>query len=92
MERIVNYIIKHGSKEKPVPNKIISSSLNTNEVTVRKEINKARCEGIPICSSVEGYWYSNDNADIPNTIQSLIKRTTSVNMAVDGMLKTLKRG
>ncbi len=90
MERLVNYIKQHGSKEFPVPNSRISAYLNISEQLVRKKINKARCEGIPICASNEGYWYSDDKADILDTIQSLMSRTISVNMAIDGLLTTLK--
>ena len=90
MERLVNYIKKNGSKDNPIPNNKISTFLDISEQMVRKEINKARCEGITICSSNKGYWYSEDKEDILNTVQSLVNRTTSVNKAIDGMLTSLK--
>ena len=90
MERLVNYIKKHGSKDNPIPNNKISTFLDISEQMVRKKINKARCEGIPICASNEGYWYSDDKEDILDTVKSLMSRTISVNMAIEGLLTTLK--
>ena len=90
MERVVNYIKNHGSQKNPVTNKEICAQLNLHEVDVRKIINKARCEGIPICSCHKGYFYSDDKADILETIESLMSRTISVEKAVKGLLTKLK--
>jgi biotin operon repressor len=89
MERVVNYIKNHGTQKNPVTNKEICSQMKTSEAEIRKKINKARCEGIPICSCAKGYYYSEDKADILETIQSLMSRTISVEKAVKGLLTTL---
>jgi biotin operon repressor len=90
MEMIVNYIKNNASQEHPISNKEICSALNVSEVIVRKKINKARCEGIPICSCSQGYYYSDDKYNILDTIQSLMHRTISVEKAINGMLTTVK--
>lgn len=90
MERVVNYILNHGTKEEPITNKEISSALKISEVNVRKYINQARRESIPICSCTEGYFYSEDKTDILETIDSLMHRTMAVEKAVTGLLTTLR--
>ena len=90
MERVVNYIINNATQKNPVTNAEIGSQLHLTEASIRNKINKARCEGIPICSSRNGYYYSEEKADILETIQSLMHRTISVEKAVSGLLTTLK--
>lgn len=91
MHDVVNYIQNHGTADAPVMNHQISAHFNISEVTVRKLINQARCEGIPICSCSKGYYYSEDKTDIVATIQSLNHRTISVERAISGLLKNLMR-
>lgn len=92
MERVVNYISNHGSIDNPVTNREISASLKLTEVTVRNKINKARCNGIPICSCDRGYYYSEDKSEILQTIQSLMHRTIAVEKAVNGLLTVVRCG
>lgn len=89
MERTINYISVHGTKENPITNKEIGRTLDLSEQAIRKHINEARCNGIPICSCREGYFISNDKADILQTIQRLMHRTIAVEKAVNGLLTTL---
>ncbi len=88
-ESVVNYIIRNGDKNCPVNNHQISTMFHTSEVTIRKHINRARCEGIPICSCSQGYYYSKDKLDIIGTIQSLNSRTIAVEKAISGLLTNL---
>lgn len=88
-EQVINYIINQGTSETPVSNSKISKRFEMAESVVRKHINKARCEGIPICSTSHGYYYSEDKADIVETIHSLNKRTIAVEKAINGLLTNL---
>jgi biotin operon repressor len=90
MDKIINFIMNHGTRENPVSNKEICEQLNTTDVTVRNHINKARRTGIPICSCTTGYFYSTDKSDILETIDSLMHRTISVEKAISGLLTTLR--
>ena len=92
MERIVNYIRNYASKEEPITNREMSTALNLTEVCIRNKINKARCNGYPICSCDKGYYYSEDKQEILKTVQSLMHRTISVEKAVNGLLTTLRCG
>ena len=89
VEKVVNFIAKNGSASEPISNHHIASHFNTNEVNIRKYINQARCEGIPVCSCGKGYYYSTDKANILDTIQSLNNRTIAVERAISGLLNAL---
>ena len=89
---IINYIKSRGSRENPVLSHEIEDKFKTHGTTVRKTINSARCEGIPICSSEKGYFYSDDRTDIVDTIQNLMNRTMSVEKAIKGLVSNLKEG
>ena len=39
MERVINYIVNHGSVDNPVKNKEIASALKLKEVDIRHKIN-----------------------------------------------------
>ena len=86
---VVNYIINNGSVDKPVMNHQIAEHFKISEVKIRKIINQARCEGIPICSCNKGYYHSTDKADIVETIRSLNNRTIAVEKAISGLLTNL---
>ena len=89
MERVVNYIIANGSREEPITNKQISRALKLSETSIRSHINKARCEGIPICACDKGYFFSNNKWDILDTVRSLNGRVVAVEKAVGGLLNAL---
>ena len=92
MDEIIIYIRNHGSKVNPVPNKAMAAHFRISEVTVRKKINEARCEGIPICSCDSGYYYSEDKDEILKTVDSLMHRTIAIEKAVKGLVSSLREG
>lgn len=87
---VIAYIKANSSSEKPVSSYEITDAIGISGVAIRRAVNKARCNGIPICSCDKGYFYSEDKNEIINTIQSLVNRTISVEKAVNGLLKKLK--
>lgn len=92
MDRIINYIANHGTKDNPVKNKEIASHFKMKESDIRGKINEARTNGFPICSCSNGYYYSNDKGEILKTIQSLMHRTIAVEKAVNGLLTFVRDG
>ena len=90
MNKVIEYIKANGTPESPVSSYEITEALKISGISIRKAINKARCEGCPICSCNNGYYYSEDKTEIINTIQSLVNRTIGVERAVNGLLKKLK--
>ena len=92
MDEIIIYIRNHASKKSPVPNKVMSAHFGISEVKIRKMINEARCEGIPICSCDSGYYYSEDKNEILKTVESLMHRTIAIEKAVKGLVSSLREG
>ena len=90
-DSVITYIINHGTNEHPISNRKVSEHFDINEAIVRKHINRARCEGVPICSTQHGYFYSEDKADVLDTIHSLNKRTIAVEKAISGLITNLMR-
>ena len=92
VDEIIIYIRNRGTKDNPVPNKEISANFRITEAAVRKKINAARCEGIPICSCDSGYYYSEDKDEILKTVDSLMHRTIAIEKAVKGLVSSLREG
>lgn len=90
-DSVINYIINHGTSEHPISNRKVSEHFDISEVVVRKHINRARCEGVAICSTKHGYYYSEDKTDILETIHRLNKRTIAVEKAISGLVTSLMR-
>lgn len=90
MNDVVDFIKQHGTDENnPVSSKRITRELGTNDTTVRKCVNLARCEGIPICTSHKGYFYSTDKNDILKTVNHLSSKIESMQNAIDGLMCNL---
>ena len=56
MYDVIEYIIMYG--EEPQSAKKLSQAFGYPDATIRRFINQARLEGIPICSCSKGYYYS----------------------------------
>lgn len=65
--------------------KILSTRTGYTESFIRKLINKARSEGVPICSKTFGYYFSEDHADIADTVSFLIRRINTQLQAINGL-------
>ena len=80
---VVEHILLCG--EVPSTAKELAILFGVNQATIRKIINEYRSEGIPICSSHKGYYYSETAEDIVRTIASLKRRVGSIQKAIDGL-------
>jgi len=83
---MVNYIIANANGRK---NAVIGRELGNRfgipGVKVRAYVNEARCDGIPICSCGNGYYYSPRKVDLEDTIRHLKGRIAKVENAIDGL-------
>lgn len=84
---VVEYIRIHsnGSKD-PVHGWKIGKALGISDTVVRRWVNEARCNGVPICSCGNGYYYSNDPEHIDDTIRMLQGRIAKQQSAIDGLV------
>ena len=56
-----------------------------NDYAVREVVNALRREGYPICANKDGYWLSNNPAEVLETIHSLEHRMVGIAEAAEGM-------
>ena len=52
---------------------------------IRAVVNALRREGYPICANKDGYWLSNNPAEVLETIHSLEHRMVGIAEAAEGM-------
>ena len=71
--------------------KNLSEKLGCTETYIRKVINVARSNGVPICSTKYGYYYSDDYGDIAETVGFLTRRLRTQLQAIDGLIKIKRR-
>lgn len=60
-------------KENRISTAMLKSITHLDPAVIRREINKARSDGEPICSDGDGYYY----AETPNELNHTIKRMNS---------------
>ena len=85
MDDVIKYLIDFSSKEKVIDSKEIAKRFEISRVDVRRIINKARSEGIPICANRDGYYYSTDIYEINKTVGSLTGRISAISSAIRGL-------
>lgn len=72
--------------------RVISKVMGCAESYVRKLINQARSNGVPICSTTAGYYFSDDYADITSTIKFLTHRVNTQMQAINGLKNITEEG
>lgn len=77
-------------KEQTVTARELSKLMCVGESYIRRKINDARSNGIPICSTRRGYYLSYDSVDIANTVQFLNNRLNTQIKAINGLAECLK--
>jgi len=77
---------RHIGAENAVQSARIEYIFGLNGVTVRQIVNKLRCEGRPVCSDANGYYYAKNRNEINNTVMQLLGRTRKINDAARGLV------
>jgi hypothetical protein len=77
---------RHTGAENAVPSAHIEDVFGINGVTLRYIVNKLRCDGQPVCSDVNGYYYAKNRDEINNTVTQLLSRTKKINDAAQGLV------
>ncbi len=81
----------HTSESDAITARGISEIFNVKGKPLRDVIASLRERGIPICSSSSGYWYSEEEPDIRQTIHHLQGRVTHINRVIDGLKGALTK-
>lgn len=77
---------KHTGEENYITSGDLENLFCINGKKVRKIVNELRCNGQPVCSDVNGYFYAENRNEIDNTAQQLLGRTRKINEAVSGLI------
>ena len=77
---------KHIGTENAVTSAKIEQIFDVCGVEVRQIVNKLRCDGQPVCSNVNGYFYAKNREEINDTIQQLLSRTKKISDAAQGLV------
>ncbi len=87
-DAICNYLKRnHNTRSKAALSKQLEAAFSYKGTELRKCINLLRLKGIPICSCVDGYFYSDNTEDISNTVSQLHSRISKIEQAKDGLEK-----
>lgn len=92
MNEIVQYLRVNSSPEHPISGKDMANHFGITGVKVRRYINEARRDGVPVCSTRWGYYYSEEKEHIERTLASLRGRIISQENAITGLEKLLLHG
>lgn len=87
-ERLFIYLKKnHIGSKNAVLSKQLEAAFSCKGKEIRRCINTLRTRGIPICSSADGYFYSEKPSDIARTVSQLRGRVLKIENAQHGMEK-----
>ena len=85
---IVDYLKEYHNKEsKAIKGRSLCELFNLHSKQVRNLVSVLRQNGEPICSSNNGYWYSNDPEDLDRTIKRLSEQVKNMSRAVVGLYR-----
>ena len=73
-----------------ITGKRLSKMTGYSEPYIRSIINQLRAKGNPICSTKQGYFLSDEYADIDNTVKFLTHRINTQLQAINGLNEHIK--
>ena len=86
LNNITDYLSKyHTDETSALKNRDLRTLFNLTERQVRRVVNELRRDGVPICSSSEGYWYSSDRADIVKTLNRMEAQKNNMELSIAGL-------
>ena len=82
----------HTEEHKAVKGRELCVLFNLTDKQIRNVVSGLRQEGLPVCSSSCGYWYSEDPEDIEKTLRRLEGQVKNMNSSITGLKKALTGG
>lgn len=87
---IAVYLERHClGKDRALLSRELEFKFSTTHTTIKLTVNHLRSEGVPICSSANGYYYAETEEDVLSTIRQLRGRIEKISCAERGLTKTL---
>lgn len=81
----------HTGRENAAQSYEIERAFQIRGSDVRKVINSLRCEGQPICSDQNGYYYAACESELNLTVRQLTSRISKIARAKNGLLHAATR-
>lgn len=89
-EKVLEYLkLNHTGKEMAVSRRFLEKKYKLSGRKLRNVINSLRCEGKPICSDENGYYYAENEKEVIGSIRQLNSRIGNIARAKNGLLKSL---
>lgn len=80
------------SEDNAINARDLCTMFNLTSRHLRIIVGGLRKDGVPICSSTQGYWYSTEPEDIKKTLQRLEGQVSNMNNSITGLKKVLTGG
>lgn len=81
--------INHTGGEKAVQSRELENKFQVSSRNIRNIVNELRCEGYPICSDENGYYYAENKEEILKSIYQLDSRMGKIAEAKNGLVNSL---
>lgn len=80
----------HTTENYAIKGRELCTLFNLHDKQVRNIVGALRQDGYPICSSTNGYWYSENIADIEKTVRRIESQIVQMTGAVKGLRGCIK--
>ena len=88
---IVDYLKRyHREEDNAIKGRDLRIVFNLKDRQLREVVSGLRQHGITICSSSQGYWYSEEPEDIIKTLRRLEGQVINMNNSIKGLKQALQ--
>ena len=86
-QRVCRFLSRyHTGMNNAASSKTLEAAFHIRGSELRRIVNTLRCDGFPICSDKNGYYYAACESEIHATVAQLNSRISKISGAKDGML------
>lgn len=91
-EKFLMYLkLNHMGEPNAVSSCYLERQFKISGRIVRMIVNQLRCEGNPVCSSKNGYYYAADEKELMKSISQLSNRIGNIAKAKSGLMKSVSK-
>lgn len=90
-DKFLTYLKKnHKGREKAIQSRSLEKKFQVSNRNIRNIVNSLRCDGQPICSDENGYYYAKNKKEVLKCISQLDSRIDKIAEAKNGLLNALE--
>ena len=91
-EELLHRLEKHHTGYRnAVSSRYLEAVFRVGGKSIRKAVNALRCDGHPICSGEEGYYYAANSMELAATIRQLQSRIIKIAGAKNGLVRAAEQ-